>query len=391
MKIAIVHDELMRRGGAEQVVRCFIQAFPEAPVYTMAYKSSLTYPDFQNCQVKTSWFQKFAINERVMRRLFFPFGLLAMNQLEVSGYDIVLVSATYAGKYVKVSPGTVVITYCHTPFRLAWYPDSYEQYTSSKGLLRSIFNWVLKILRKIDFKAAQRTDYFIANTDEVRERIKEKYLWKKPIEVLQPPVNCNRFSTEAKPKDYFLVVSRLESYKKVDLVVEAFNELQYPLVIVGKGSMASKLKKLANSNIIFKDSLSGDELGKLYAECKAFIFPQKEDYGITPLEANASGRPVIAFGEGGVLDTMIPCKGNPAKATAIFFKEQTKDALKQAILQFESYSFDPEFIRKNAENFDETLFIEKIKYFVKDKYQTHFSDSQKEFPTDTESPKVKIV
>lgn len=370
MKIAIVHDELMRRGGAEQVVRCFHQAFPEAPIYTMAYRSDLTYPDFKECKIKTSWFNKICFSEGILKKLFFPFGLLAMKRMEIKGYDVVLISSTYAAKYPKVAQESIVINYCHTPFRLAWYPESYRQYTKSRGIVRIAFNIVKNILQKIDFSSAQRTDHFIANTKEVTQRIKDVYNYQLPVEVINPPVNCNNFKVTENIKDYYLVVCRLESYKKIDLIIEAFNILGYPLIIVGKGSLEDEFKKMAKSNITFKSGLSTEELSKLYAECKAFVFAQKEDYGITPLEANASGRPVIAYGKGGVTETMIPYKNDASKATALFFEEQTPENLIEAIRKFESLNFSSEFIRKHAEGFDEEMFINSIKDYVNKIYKS---------------------
>ncbi len=375
MKIAIVHDELMRRGGAEQVVRCFHQAFPNAPIYTMAFRSHLTYPDFSGCTVHTSWFNKICSSENIMRRLFFPFGIIAMKQMNISGYDVVLMSSTYVAKYARISPGTLVINYCHTPFRLAWYPESYRQYTTASGLLKIAFNIVIRLLRKIDYKSAKRSDHFIANTYEVTQRIASVYNFKSHIEVINPPVNSKNFYISEQTKDYYLVVCRLESYKKVDLIVEAFNQLGYPLIIVGKGSMEEALKRSAKSNITFKSGLSAKELAQLYSECKAFVFAQKEDYGITPLEANASGRPVIAFGQGGVLETMIPYTKDSLKATALFFDKQTPESLIAAIKTFEKLEFCPSFIRSHAENFDESIFVQQIKDYVTKTYQTRNNKS----------------
>lgn len=386
MKIAIVHDELMRRGGAEQVVRCFHQAFPKAPIYTMAYRQDLTYPDFKECTIKTSWFNKICFSESILKKLFFPFGLWAMKQMKISGFDVVLISSTYAAKYPKVAPNTIVINYCHTPFRLAWYPESYRQYTNSKGVIRYAFNIVKKILQKIDFSSAQRTDHFIANTKEVTQRIKDVYNYQLPVEVINPPVNCNNFYVTKNTKNYYLVVCRLESYKKIDLIIEAFNALGYPLIIVGKGSLEDEFKKMAKSNITFKSGLSTKELAKLYAECKAFVFAQKEDYGITPLEANASGRPVIAYGEGGVKETMIPYKDDASKATALFFETQTPDNLIEAIKKFESLNFSPEFIRKHAEGFDEEMFIANIREYVESIYKA----KEGEFSIDEEAEKTPL-
>lgn len=368
MKIAIVHDELVRKGGAEQVTRCFHMAFPEAPIFTLAYNPDTTYTYFKNCQIRTSWFQNIAHDEKRLKQLFFPLGIIAMQQLDVTAYDVVLMSSTYCAKYVKISPNAIVINYCHQPFRLAWYPDSYKEFIISKGIKKWLLQRVVSILQKVDYNAAKRTDYFIANTKETALKIRKIYNYKNDIPVIKPPVNCANFHVSSEVKDYYLVVARLEYYKKVDLVIDAFNELGYPLIIIGKGSKEQELKKYSKNNISFRNNLSTEELRNLYTDCKAFIFPQLEDYGITPLEANASGRPVIAYGEGGVKETMIPYTGDFSKATAIFFPEQTKESLITAIKLFERLpAFNSNFIREHAETFDESAFIEVIKKFVSDK------------------------
>ncbi len=373
MKIAIVQDDLMRRGGAEQVVRCLHMAFPEAPIFTLCYQPQLTYPYFKDCDVRTSWFQSVVSTEKAMKMLFFPIGLVAMQQLDVTGYDVVLMSSTYCAKYVKVSAHTIVINYCHNPFRLLWHPESYAEYLHSKGLKKLAIQGVIKAMRYYDYKTAQRTNYFITNTEDSAERIRKAYRHSKQIAVIKPPVNCSNFYVSKQVGNYYLIVARLEYYKKVDLAIDAFNELGYPLIIVGRGPKEAELKKRAKSNITFKSGLSNEEIARLYAECKAFVFPQHEDYGITPLEANASGRPVIAYGQGGVLATMIPYRNDASQATALFFEQQTKESLKEAIGQFEQLTFSPAFIRAHAEQFDELLFIEKIKQYVREKYASYKS------------------
>lgn len=377
MKIAIVHDDLMRRGGAEQVARCFHYAFPEAPIFTLAYDPESTYPDFKKSRVITSWYQKIAKDEMKMKKLFFPFGLIAMHQVDVTDYDVVLLSSTYCAKYVKVSPKALVINYCHQPFRLAWYPESYAEFLQARGFKKMIMKSIISTLRYYDFKAAQRTDYFFANTAETSSRIKDKYLINKDIEVIYPPVNTKNFYITSGPKEYYLMVTRFEYYKRVDLAIEAFNQLGLPLIIVGTGTKLNELKSKANPNIIFKSGLSATELSELYANCRAFIFPQHEDFGITPLEANAAGRPVVAYGAGGVLNTMIPFDAKVEKSTAIFFKEQTVDSLLQAIKLMEDIypDFDPTFIRNNALRFDEEAFIRAIQDFVIAKYQSWHKNS----------------
>ncbi|KLT64007.1 glycosyltransferase [Pedobacter sp. BMA] len=367
MKVAIVHDELMRRGGAEQVVMTMLQAFPEADVFTLAYNPDGTYPEYRDYKITTSKLQFLSKSVKWMQRLYFPFGVMAMKALDVHGYDVVLISNTHSAKYVNIDSKALVFIYTYTPFRLAWNPTSYSQYNNSKGLSRWVFDKVVSILRKIDKEAAQRGDYFLGMTEETAQRIRDAY-GVKDIKLIPPDVKTRNFHLSDKPKDYYLLVSRLEYYKKADLAIEAFNKLGLNLIVVGNGTKAQELKQLAKDNITFRKGLSSEELAELYANCKALIFPQHEDYGITPLEANASGRPVIAYGVGGVLETMIPYINDAAKSTAIFFDEQTVESLIKAVQLSESLDFDTNFIRLNAERFDETVFKDEIKKFVLEKY-----------------------
>jgi len=368
MKVAIVHDELMRRGGAEQVVLAMLKAFPNADVYTLAYNSEGTYPEYKNYNIITSKFQVFAKSVKLMQSLYFPFGIWAMKNLYVKGYDVVVISNTHCAKYVNIDSNALVFIYTYTPFRLAWNPVSYTQYNNSKGLYRKIFNIVIGYLKKVDAKAAKRGDFFLGMTEETAQRIKDAYGVDK-VEIIKPDVKTQNFYLSDKKKEYYLLVSRLEFYKKVDLAIEAFNKLGYQLIIVGNGTKAAELKAIAKDNIEFRKGLSSEQLAELYANCKAFIFPQHEDYGITPLEANASGRPVIAYGIGGVLDTMVPYTDDASKATAVFFNDQTVDSLIDAIEKCEHLEFDPAFIRAHAEKFDEQVFINEFKRFVEEKYK----------------------
>ena len=373
MKIALVQDGLMCRAGGEQVALCFHKAFPDAPIYTQCYQPHLTFPEFKQCDIRTTWLQHIARTDDTMKNLFFPLGVWAMQSHDLTDFDVVLMSGTHCAKYVNVRPDALVISYSFTPFRLAWDPTSYAQYAEASPAKRMLFDRVLNYLRSVDFRFGQRPDYYVAMTEETAERVRQAYQVKNRIDLINPPVNAKNFFVSDRPKDYFLVVSRLEYYKKVDLVVEAFNQLGYPLVIVGKGVQADEIKARANKNITFMSGLSAQELADVYAGCRAFIFPQHEDYGITPLEANAAGRPVIAYRAGGVLTTQIPVKDDSSKATAIFFKDQTVDDLIGAIETYQEIEpqFDPAFIRAHAELFDESIFIRKIRQFVADKYASH--------------------
>lgn len=354
----------MRRGGAEKVARVISDMYPDAPVYTLCYQPELTYPEYKGRNIKTSWYQVFAKNEKLMKWLFFPLGLMAMKSLDLSEYDLVIMSTTYCAKYVKTGKNTMVVAYCYTPFRLAWNPESYNVYQNSRGLKRMIFNFVVNRLRKIDFRESRKVDYFVAMTEETRRRLVDAYKPKSDIPIINPAVELNNYGISEKIGDYFLVVSRFEPYKKVDLVIEAFNRNGKKLIIVGKGSQEEKLKNLAQGDIEFRQNLSNEELAEMYMNCKALIFPQHEDYGLTPLEANAAGRPVIAYNKGGVLDTMKPYRHFPQEATALLFDEQDVDSLNEAIGKFEELEFKPSHCRENAERFSEEAFIRELENYI---------------------------
>lgn len=371
MKIAIVHDELVRRGGAEQVTLLLHRAFPEAPIYTSCYNEKNTYAEFSTCNIRPSWLSKFVRNEKWLKRLFYPFSILAMRSINLSEFDVVLISTTNCAKYVTTKPNNLFIAFCHYPFRLAWFPESYSQIANSKGIKKKLYTWVANRLKRIDYNSSKEIDWFITNTEDISKKIKKCYNPKNQISIINASIPCANFYVEEKAKlDYYLVVSRVEYYKKVDLVVDVFSKMKdKKLIIVGKGSKKTELEKIATKNIEFMEGLSSEEIAFLYANCKALIFPQIEDYGLTPLESNASGRPVIAYGEGGVTATMIPYNGkNIESSTAFFFEEQTSNSLIKAINEFETLNFNSHFIRNHAEKFDENVFIQKIRNFVEQKY-----------------------
>jgi len=366
MKIAIVHDELIRRGGAEQFTLRLHKAFPTAPIYTSCFNADKTYSDYSTCDVHTSWISPFIKDEKVWKRIFYPFGIWAMKRIKLEGFDVVLISTTSCAKYVRVSPQTKVVAFCHYPFRLAWFPESYTQVAASKGFMKIMYSLVVSRLRKIDFKAAKRIDWFITNTSEIGQLIKSCYQPKREVLIVPSSIVCSDFYVDNNStSDYYLIVSRLEPYKKVNIVIEAFNTLpDKKLIIVGRGSQKDQYKKMAHENIEFVEGLSKEEIAHLYANCKAFIFPQQEDFGLTPIEANASGKPVIAYGKGGVLHTTLFISDNSLKSTSFLFYEQTSEAIVQSIRQFEKLEYDSSFIRKQAEQFDESVFVEKMQKIV---------------------------
>jgi len=373
MKLAIVQDGLMCKAGGEQVALLFHKAFPSAPIFTLSYNPEKCFSEFREADVRPSWFQLISNNENVAKRLFFPLGLLAAKTIDVRAYDIILMSATHCAKYVRVSPKAKVICYAHNPFRLAWYPEEYKQYKQSKGLKRFLFDKIIKTLQIVDKASIKKINFLITNSNLVKERLKNIYdNYQGDITVVNPAVQIDNFNISKNKRDYFLIVSRLEYYKRVDLVIDAFNELGLPLVIVGKGPLEEGFKTSAKNNITFLKDVTTKELKNIYSEARAFIFPQIEDFGITALEANASGLPLIAFGKGGIQETQIPfVDTNVSNCTAIFFKEQSKQAIIDAVFLFQKIEsqFCPEFIRNNAKKYSENQFIATIQKLVQEKSQ----------------------
>ena len=364
MKIAIVHDWLTNMGGAERVILAFHEIFPDAPIYTSVYNPDKLPEEFRKMNIRTSFIQKLP-KAKTKYNMYLPFMPTAFEQFELSEYDVVLSSSSSCAKGVITRPYTLHICYCHTPMRYAW--DFYHEYKENAPKWQKRFIPFLMIyVRMWDRLSADRVDYFIANSSAVAKRIKKHY--RKNAVVINPPVNVDFYTPVNEDEDYFLIVSRLVEYKRIDIAVEAFNDLGLPLIIIGDGPEKSKLQRMAKGNIKFLGRLPDEEVKRYYARCRAFIFPGEEDFGITPLEAQASGRPVIAFGKGGVLDSVID------GVTGLFFKEQNKESLKEAIKRFEKIDFNKEIIRKHAEKFDVKIFKEKIYEFVLNKYREFKGD-----------------
>lgn len=356
MKIAIVHDWLTNMGGAEQVVINFKEIYKEAPIYTTFYNPDKLDGKLKNIEVKTSYLQKKKMVEN--HKKYFPLMPMAFEKFDLNEYDVVLSSSSSCAKGVLTKPGSVHICYCHTPMRYAW--EKRDEYTEGMGKLKKKLVEILcHYMRIWDVASSNRVDYFIANSTEVQKRIKKHY--KRDSVVINPPVRCNMFNISETDGDYYLVLSRLVGYKRFDLAVQACSELGKKLVVIGEGPEREKIEKLANENVTFLGRQPDEVVKKYMSECKALLFPGEEDFGIVPVEAQSCGRPVIAYGKGGVLDSVIDGK------TGVFFKEQTVESLKEAIEKFETMKFDKEEIRKHALEFDESVFQEKIRKFVEEK------------------------
>lgn len=365
MKIALVHDWLPFMGGAERVLTNFYELYPNAPIYTTICNRNKIDGPLRNANIITSHLQK---NKEIENhRKLFPFMMTAIESFDLNKYDIVLSDSSSIAKGVITPTDTMHICYCHSPMRYAWeFSHEYAGKMAGKGGLKSkLLSYFLTGVRLWDNASADRVDYFIANSHNVAKRIWKHY--RRESVVIHPPVRCNLFNISDVDEDYFLIVSRLQEYKRIDLAVEAFNKLGLPLVIIGDGPDRKKLEGMANSNIKFLGRESDEVIKEHYAKCRAFLFTGEEDFGITPLEAMASGRPVIAYRKGGALETVIENK------TGIFFDNQKCDELINAIKKFENINFDKKAIRKHAETFDEAIFKKRISQFVEEKY-TEFNN-----------------
>lgn len=359
LSIALVHEWLTTLGGSDRVLLALHELFPRAPVYTSLYAPHRLPAPFRAMNVHTTWLQLLpgAVDRH---RMLVPLMPLAFRSLDLRGVQVVLTSSHACAKGVRVDPDAVHICYCHTPMRYAWDLDS-EYVRAMPPLARPAARATLSWLRRWDRGAAQRVDHFIANSQFVADRIRRHY--GRESTVIHPPVDVGFFtpdgnSAQQRHNPFFLVVSRLVPYKRVDLAVEAFNLLGWPLVVVGDGPEAPRVRAMARTNVELVGEVSDEELRNYYRRCCALVFPGEEDFGIVPVEAQACGRPVIAYGRGGALETVVPGR------TGVFFREQTVDALVNTIRSFDPRTFDPAQIRRHAEGFSLRTFQERIAAFV---------------------------
>lgn len=364
MKIALVHDWLPFMGGAERVLTNFLELYPGSSIYTTICNRSKIDGVLKDANIITSYLQK-KNKEIDNHRKLFPFMMTAIESFDLNEYDVVLSSSSSIAKGVITSPDTMHVCYCHSPMRYAWeFSHEYAgKMAGEGGVKRKLLRYFLTAIRLWDNASSDRVDYFIANSQNVARRIWKHY--RREATVIHPPVRCNLFNISDVDGDYFLVVSRLQEYKRIDLAVEAFNELGLPLIIIGEGPDRKRIESMAKNNIKFLGRVSDEVIKEHYAKCRGFIFPGEEDFGITPLEAMASGRPVIAFRKGGALETVVENR------TGVFFDDQNHKDLINAIKKFENMTFDKEEIRKHAENFDEEIFKEKISEFLSEKYEEY--------------------
>jgi glycosyltransferase involved in cell wall biosynthesis len=364
MKVALIHDNLNQMGGAEKVLLALHELYPRAPIYTATYNERDTGGVFADMDIRPSFIQRLPLGS-TKYKWFLPFMPSAFEQFDLSKYDVVISSSSAFSKGVITKPETLHVCYCHTPTRYLWN-DHFEYIDTIRGpkFGKKAIQLMTTYLRIWDKMASDRVNKFIANSHYIARRIKKYY--HRDSEIIYPPVETEMFQNKP-AEDFYLVVSRLRPYKKVDLVIQAFNELKLPLVIIGSGEEEKRLRSLAQSNITFLGNADEQTKVDYLSRCKAFINPQEEDFGIAPIEAMASGKPVIAYGRGGALETIIEGK------TGLFFHQQTREALINTVRRFEAdgVSFDPKVIREHAQTFDARVFAKRISTFVDEAYAEH--------------------
>ncbi|CAM3129779.1 glycosyltransferase family 4 protein [Sporolactobacillus spathodeae] len=367
MKIAIVHEWFVSHAGSEKVVEQILKVFPEADLFAVIDFLPEDKRDFiLNKSVNTTFIQKLPFAKKKYRN-YLPLMPFAIEQLDLSDYDIIFSSSHAVAKGVITGPDQLHISYVHSPIRYAW--DLQNQYLKESGLTRGFKSFLVRLIlhniRIWDVRTANGVDYFIANSNFIKRRIWKVY--RRKAEVIYPPVDVNNFKYQKKKSDYYLTASRMVPYKKIDVIVDAFTNMpDKKLVVIGDGPDFNKIKKKAGnySNIQLLGYQSFDVLREYMANARAFVFAAEEDFGIIPVEAQACGTPVIAYGKGGALETVR--SNNIEEPTGLFFNQQTVESITKAIEDFEENIdvYLPEYCRKNAMKFSETIFRKKIKTYV---------------------------
>ncbi len=377
MKLALVHDWLNQIGGAEDVLDHLVRFYPGAPVYTSIYAPELMPAHYRNWDIRSTWMDRLPGIHRAHQR-YLPLYPLAWARTDLSEYDVVLSNKSGFCHGVRTGAHTLHVCYCLAPTRYIWNLDAYLAREQFGVGVRAAARLVARLYRRWDYAAAQRVTHLIAISTEIQERIRRNY--HRESALIYPPVEAaERFTPAQQVDDYYLVLSRLIPYKRIDLAVEACTRLGLPLLVAGKGRDRERLESLAGPTVQFLGFVPDDDLPDLFARCKAFIFPGLEDFGIVPVQAQAAGRPVIAFRGGGALDTVITGR------TGEFFTEPTVESLIAVLRDFDASRYDPAVIRAHALRFDSAVFEQAITTFVERAWESFSGRRQRPTPSGAQS------
>lgn len=366
MKTAIIHDWLTGMRGGEKCLEVFCELFPDAAIFTLLHDRGSVSKTIEAMPIKTSFIQHLPGAVKHYRN-YLPLFPAAVKGFDLSGFDLVLSSSHCAAKGVNVPEEALHICYCYTPMRYAWlFFDEY--FGRMPAICKTPMRFMLNRLRQWDLKTNENVDFFVAISDNIKKRILQCY--DREADVVYPPVSTERFNLSGKDEGFYLVVSALVPYKRVDLAIKAFNGSGKRLVIIGTGNSKNYLKSLAGKNIEFLDWLGDEDIADYYTRCRALIFPGEEDFGIVPVEVQCCGKPVIAYGKGGALETITGLDSALNESpTGVFFYEQTPESLNEALDAFEKNrdKFEPEELRKNGLKFGRKRFKENIKNYIEAK------------------------
>lgn len=364
MKIAVVHEWLVTHAGSERVVEQILALYPHAELFSLVeFLTDAQRQFIRHKPVTTSFLQKLPFARQHFRQ-YLPLMPLAIEQFDLSAYDLVISSNHAVAKGVITRADQLHISYVHTPMRYAW--EMQQQYLKGsqldRGIKGSLTQLILHYLRLWDLAAADRVDAFVANSRYVARRVWKTY--RRPAEVIYPPVAIDRFQPRTQRDDFYLLMSRFVPYKRVDLVIAAFNRLGLPLVVIGDGGDRAKLQQMARANVQFLPPQSEAAIADYLSRCKAFVFAAEEDFGITLVEAQAAGAPVIAYGKGGAAEIIQSGK------TGLLFAQQTPESLVEAVQQFEAgaFTFEPDLLRQNAERFSIDRFQRQFSRLIEQKW-----------------------
>ncbi len=391
LRVAIVHYWFVANGGGERVVEALAEMYPQADLFCLFAEPTTMTPTLRRHRLTTSFLQRIPGGRRWYKQLL-PLHPLAIEQLDLSNYDLIISSESGPAKGVLSSPDACHVCYCHSPMRYLW--DLYPLYRRAMRPLAGIaFALTAHYLRMWDLASAGRVDQFVANSYNVATRIKKHY--RRDATVIYPPVDVSAGYLSKRVDKYYLVVSRLIDYKRVDLAIEACNRLNRPLRVVGDGDQYKYLRKLAGPSITFLGRLNDEGVRENYAHCRALLFPGEEDFGMVPVEAQSFGRPVVAYGRGGALETVQGLRtgdrSNVERATGVFFAEQSSHSLVEALEFFESVEtfFSPSFIRHSVERFDASRFKSEMSSFINQNVE-HWRRSHSPVQVSSKSDEVVV-